>query len=283
MTSSDRRRFLKLIGASGVGVALAGCGDSGGPEEDGADDDGEVDGETDGAGDGTEDGTENETEDGTENETEDGEEEETGDGGNLRVAHLSPDSPNVDVYVDEEPVLEDVEFGTFSEYLGLEPGTYPVRITAAGDEETVVFDEDVEVGEGYFTAAALGEIAEENQSFSVEVFEDDLSDPGEEARVRVIHASPDAPNVDITVEESGDTLFEDVGFGEASTMTVPAGEYVLEVRAAGEDGEPFGTFGVELASGAVYTAAAVGYLEPDPAPDDQPFDLVVVTDSEGGM
>ena len=301
MTSSDRRKFLKLIGASGVAVALAGCGDNG---DDGGDDDGtedgEMDGETDGTGGGTEDGTENETDDGTENETEDGAENETEDGeenetedgdeegmgdgdANLRVAHLSPDAPNVDVYVDEEPVLEDVAFGTFSEYLALAPGTYGVQITAAGDAETVVFDEDLDVAEGSVTAAALGEIGEENQPFSVEVFEDDLSDPGEEARVRAIHASPDAPNVDITVEASGDALFEDVGFGEAGATTVPAGEYVLEVRAAGEEGEPVATFDVELASGTVYTAAAAGYLDPGAAPADVPFDLVVVTDSEGGM
>ena len=307
MTSSNRRRFLKLIGATGVSVAVAGCGDTGNGDngDDGAEDGG-MDGEgtenetengaenetengaenetEDGAENETEDGAENETEDDAENETEDGEEEGMGDGdANLRVAHLSPDAPNVDVYVDEEPVLEDVAFGTFSEYLALAPGTYGVQITAAGDAETVVFDEDLEVTEGSFTAAALGEVGEENQPFSVEVFEDDLSDPGEEARVRAIHASPDAPNVDITVEESGDALFEDVAFGAAGATTVPAGSYVLEVRAAGEDGEPVATFDVELASGTVYTAAAAGYLDPGAAPADVPFVLLVVTDSEGGM
>jgi enoyl-CoA hydratase/carnithine racemase len=43
------------------------------------------------------------------------------------------------------------------------------------------------------------------------------------------------------------------------------------------------TFDVELASGTVYTAAAAGYLDPGAAPADVPFDLLVVTDSEGGM
>ena len=302
MKSQDRRRFLELVGATGVAVALAGCGDGGGDgedgtdEEDGTDDTDETNGEDNETGGDEMDGNEtengegdgNETEDGEEdgNETEDGDETEGGEGettASLRVAHLSPDAPNVDVYVDEDPVLEDVPFGNFSDYLGLEPGTYGVQITAAGDPDTVVFDEDVELTEGSFTAAALGELEETNQPFSVEVFEDDLSDPGEEARVRAIHASPDAPNVDITAAGGEEPLFADVGFGEAGATTVPAGSYTLEIRAAGEEGDPVATFDVDLASGTVYTAAAAGYLDPAAAPADVPFDLLVVTDSEGDM
>ncbi|MCL7418259.1 MAG: DUF4397 domain-containing protein, partial [Halalkalicoccus sp.] len=42
-------------------------------------------------------------------------EEEGGQGGEMamvRVAHLSPDAPNVDVYVDDQAVLEDVPYRT---------------------------------------------------------------------------------------------------------------------------------------------------------------------------
>ena len=198
----------------------------------------------------------------------------------LRVAHLSPDAPNVDVFVDGDPVLEGVPFRAVSEYLDLAPGTYDIEITAAGDPDTVVFDEAVELSEGAFTAAALGELAEENQPFSVELYEDDLSDPGKDARIRLVHASPDAPNVDVTVD--GEPLFEDVPFGAAGAVEVPAGEYELEVRPAtpDTDGDVVATFDVDLAAGTVYSAFAVGYLDPDAAPADEPFDLEVVVDAD---
>jgi hypothetical protein len=197
----------------------------------------------------------------------------------LRVAHLSPDAPNVDVYVDGDAVLEDVPFRAVSDYLDLSTGEYDVMITAAGDMDTVVFDQPLELSDGEFTAAAIGELAEDNEPFALEVYADDVSDPGESARVRLIHASPDAPNVDVTA--GGDVLFEDVPFGAAGAIEVPAGEYELEVRPATEnnDGDVVATFELAPEAGVVYTAAAVGYLEPGSAPADIPFDLEVVEDA----
>jgi len=260
-----RRTFLKTVGGTAVALTLAGCGQS----EDGTDDDG-TDGNT------SDDGT------GDDMSDDDGSEEPEPAEAGLSVAHLSPDAPNVDVYVDGDAVLEDVPYRTFSDYLDLTEGEYDIEITAAGDAETVVFDETVELGAGDFTAAALGELAEENQPFSVEVFESDLELPADSARVRAIHASPDAPNVDITVEETGDVLFADVPFGAAGSVEVSEGTYTLEIRPATEnnDGDVVATFDVELAAETVYTAAAVGYLEPDSAPADEAFDLALTVDAE---
>jgi hypothetical protein len=254
---ASRRRFLAALAAAST-AGLSGCQ----------------------SGDETDDGT----------GTDDGDETDAGTGegqvmGNLRVGHLSPDAPNVDVYVDGNAVLEDVPFGAFSDYLELEVGDHDIQITAAGDPETVVYDETVEIGEGSFTAVALGELSEENQPFSVEILEDDLGDPGEQARVRALHASPDAPNVDITIASTGDVLFGDVPFGGSATNTVEPGQYTLEFRpaTAENDGEVVATFDVDIAAGMVYTAAAAGYLQPDAAPGDEPFDLIVTVDNEMGM
>ncbi len=199
----------------------------------------------------------------------------------LRVAHLSPDAPNVDVYVDDELTLEDVPFGAVSDYLELEPAAYAIRITAAGDEETVVFDEEVELAAGAFTAAAIGELAENaSQAFAVQVYEDDLSDPGENARIRAVHASPDAPNVDIAA--GGDVLLEDVAFGEAGAVEVPGGEYTLGIRETGAE-EAVAEFPATVEAGMVYSAFAVGYLAPGDAPADEApgFDLLLTVDNEG--
>jgi len=259
-----RRRALTLIGTAG-GIALAGC--MGGDGDDG------TKMSDDGSGDGTSDDGMND-----DSETDD----ETGnEGANVRVAHLSPDAPNVDVYVDGDAVLEDVPYRAVSDYLELEPGTYEVMITAAGDADTVVFDEELEIAEGAFTVAALGELSEENQPFAPAVLEDDVSDPGDTARVRLVHASPDAPAVDVTVGDGETVLFEGAEFGDAATTEVPGGEYTLEVRPATEnnDGDVVATFNVAPEAGNVYTAFAVGYLEPESAPADAPFDLEVVMDN----
>ena len=255
METPNRRSILKATASVGIIGGLAGCADE---------DDDEPP---------AEDEPEDET---TEGETDEPDEELAG----VRAAHLSPDAPNVDIYVDDEPVIEDVGFGDVSDYLELEAGEYDVRITEAGEEEAV-FEESLEVEAADYTLAAIGELADENQAFDLAVFEDDLTDPGEEARVRLIHAAPDAPAVDVAAADADETLFEELAFGDAQTVAVPAGDYSLDVvpADADEDDEPVETFELTVEAETVYTGFAVGYLEPDDAPADEPFDLVVVQDA----
>ncbi|MFC7080432.1 DUF4397 domain-containing protein [Halorussus caseinilyticus] len=203
----------------------------------------------------------------------------------VRVAHLSPDAPAVDVLVDGDPVLEGVEFGTVSDYLQVPAGERTVTIQTSEDE-TVVFEGTVSVEAGtMYTVAAVGEVSEE--TFRPEIYVDDFETPSDEnASVRLIHASPDAPAVDVTVEESGAVLYDNVSFSNATDyVEVPAGDYTLEVRPATEDndGEVVTTFDVSVEGGTTYSAVAAGYLSPDEAPADVPFDLLVAVDSGGAM
>jgi hypothetical protein len=261
METHNRRAVLKTAGSVAVIGSLAGCAGGEGQETNETNESGMDDGnETNTTDEGMDDGTEM---------------------ANVRVAHLAPDAPNVDVYVDDEAVLEDVSFGTISDYLELEPGSYDVRITETGTEEAV-YDESLEVEAANYTVAAIGEISEENQPFAVEVFEDDLSDPGEMGRIRGIHAAPDAPAVDVVGADSGDALFEDLAFGESQTAEAPAGEYTFEILPAGDDeADPVATFDATVEAGTVYSAFVIGYLEPDDAPADEELSVELVEDSAG--
>ena len=209
---------------------------------------------------------------------------EAGEPADLRVVHASPDAPPVDVYVDNESVLSNVSFGTVSDYLSVPEGTYTITITAAGDRDAVVFEGDVSVeSETAYTVAAAGEVTEDAAtSFAPVILTDNATTPGEdEAAVRLAHLSPDAPAVDVTVAESGDVLFDNVSFANATDYaTVPAGDYTLEVRpaTASDDGDVVTTFEVSLEGETAYTGYAVGYLNPDEAPADTPFDLLVSVD-----
>ncbi|WP_254279385.1 DUF4397 domain-containing protein [Haloarcula marina] len=269
--SKTRRRVLTLTG--GALAALAGCGGGDGGAG-GANGTAETDmlSPTE-----TETGTETETETETEAETESETTTASGDA-LLRVAHLSPDAPNVDVAVDGETVLSDVPFGAVSDYLTLSPGEYQVTITPTGGDEAV-FDETVPVESGRQTAAAIGEVSGENQSFGVSLIagESELAESGS-ARARAVHAIPDAPAVDVT---AGDAVLADgLAFGEASEYaTVPADTAELQLRPDNEsnDADPVGAFEISLTDRAVHSVFAAGYLEPS---GDQPgARLVVATDA----
>jgi hypothetical protein len=82
------------------------------------------------------------------------------------------------------------------------------------------------------------------------------------ARVRVVHASPDAPAVDIYAAGVAAPLFSDLSYGEASAyIEVPEGAYTLEVRPAGQpDAVPAYTVDVTMLPEQQYTAIAAGFL-----------------------
>jgi hypothetical protein len=200
---------------------------------------------------------------------------------------MSPDAPNVDVYVDGgDAVLTDVPFGTISDYLEVPAGDRQVEITAAGDASTTVFDGTVNVTANTdFTVVAAGETSEDaDQPFEVLTLRDNNAAVSDGiARLRALHVSPDAPAVDITAAGGDDVLFDGVAFGESGYTTVEANDYTVQIRDDTEsnDGEVVADSDVSLNGGTVYTAFAAGYLNPDEAPADTPFDLIVAQDSGG--
>jgi len=198
---------------------------------------------------------------------------EDGEAG-LRVAHASPDAPAVDVLVDGAAAVEGLEFEQVTDYLELETGEYDLAVNVAGTDTTVFSAEGVELEGEDYTAVALGEVGSDDTEFTVSLLEDtNGANLDDEFRVRAIHASPDAPAVDVAVDDDALTLFEDVAFGESSGYTTaPADEYEVEVRPAA-GGDPVFEADVSFAAGSTYTAFAVGYLSPDDEDADEAFGL----------
>jgi Domain of unknown function (DUF4397) len=78
----------------------------------------------------------------------------------------------------------------------------------------------------------------------------------DEAFVRVVHASPDAPNVDVWVD--GDTVLTDVPFTAVSDyLALPAGDHNVQVTATGSTDAVIDA-DLTLEAGMSYTVAAIG-------------------------
>jgi hypothetical protein len=201
-----------------------------------------------------------------------------GEDGNacVNVVHASPDAPTVDVYVNGEEALTGLAFGEFSGWVALPAGEHQIQVTAEGAElDTAVIDAMVTIEEGaaYHIAASglLEEIAPQIYQVDLGMLDD------ETARIRVIHASPDAPGVDIAVA-GGDVLIENLEFPDASDfLEVPAGAYDLEVRPTGTEDVALDLPGVEFEAGTVYDVFAIGQL------GDETLTVLVVPSSTTGQ
>jgi hypothetical protein len=87
------------------------------------------------------------------------------------------------------------------------------------------------------------------------------------SKVRFVHASPDAPAVDIKIVD-GPYLFQNIPFAEfADYVTIPSGVYSLEVRVAGSDTVVLELPGVWFTRGTTYTVFATGLAAGQPSLD----------------
>ncbi len=179
-------------------------------------------------------------------------------GAMVRVAHLSPDAPAVDVLVNGQRAITNLAFKQVTPYIPLPAAKVRVQVVPAGQSSPAVIDAELDLQEGvYYTVAATGFLAQ----IRPQVYTDALAGlfpRAGYARVRVVHTSPDAPAVDVAVK-GGPVLFQNLPFPRAGQYTVvPAGRYDLEVRVAGTNTVALDLPGVILESGKTYTVFAVG-------------------------
>lgn len=138
-------------------------------------------------------------------------------------------------------------------------GDHQVTITAVNDPKTVVFDAKVTFkGGSAVTVVAEGQLAD--KTFAVRIFTDDVSATKGKARVIVIHAIPDAGNVDVVTADFKTVLVDNLPFGSSMTLDVPAGKYDLVVVPHGKKDVVFDLKGSKLDADMIYTLVATGKL-----------------------
>ena len=198
----------------------------------------------------------------------------------LRVVHASPDAPAVDVVVNDNfanPLVSDLAFPDFTPFLGVPPATYNVKVTDAATQSVVPINADLDLKAGArYTVLAVGPLA----ALEPLIATDDPRPIATQAKVRIIHASPTAQNVDIYVTAPGTNIntvsptLAAVPF-KANTgfLALAAGSYDVTVTAAGTKNAAIGPATITVANGGVYTAVAR-----DAAGGGAPLGLILMDD-----
>ncbi|MFN8379523.1 MAG: fasciclin domain-containing protein [Anaerolineae bacterium] len=182
---------------------------------------------------------------------------------NVRVAHLSPDAGNVDVYINYQAALTDVAPSAISDWKLLPAGTYNIAVAPTGTsiDDAVIGPVDVTLTPGsWTTVAAIGSAADGTLTASV-IAEDGGAQAADQANLTVIHQIPDAPPVNVLA--NGALLLGNLAYpGTAgdndgvATITVPAGTFNIVVNA---NGVPFSDLGsVTFDPGQSYIVVASG-------------------------
>ncbi len=154
-------------------------------------------------------------------------------GGWVRLAHLSPNAPAVDVYLysfgnpQARLVLHHVSYGTVSPYQDVLAGDYTVSMRSAGAAATaqplLSTGFHVDAGQAY-TVAGMGPAA----GLRLQVLKDTLTVPAGQVLIRVIQASLHEHVVHVRL--SGQTLASRLDFARTTPyQAVSAGSTVAHV------------------------------------------------------
>ncbi len=205
----------------------------------------------------------------------------------IRVVHASPDAPAVDIYANGALLVPGLSYQEATAYVEVPAGTYDVDIRAAGaaPSSAPVFSVPglTLTSNTDFTALAAGFLGSSDpaDTFRVLALVDDFGTVSPDTyNVRVVHASADAPTVDVDVNNDGSSeipalaRFADTG---TAPVALPA-ETSLQVGIAG--GALAFTVPA-LPAGAAVTVVATGRLGAARASEADAFGLLAVIDGVG--
>lgn len=180
--------------------------------------------------------------------------------------HAGPDAPAVDIYVggSETELVDNLSFGELSPPVQVPPAAYNLdfRVWDGGAVAATVATPELAAGERYLAVAA-GFVGDTPSTFTLLPYGDEFGAPSG-AGVRVVHASQDAPTVDVGVWDGmtftpvGD--FQNLAFGDASAgagTDIAPGNLTIGVAGAGST-SPVATFDLGLTAGLKAFAVASG-------------------------
>jgi hypothetical protein len=190
----------------------------------------------------------------------------------VRVVHGSPDAPAVDLLVNDTiRAVEGAPYQAVTDYIPLAPATYNLKVVpATGAPADAVLEADVPFEAGSETTAiAVGTLTDAMIPLELLALEDNNRAVATEAKLRLVHGSVSAGEVDIYVAAGG-TLTVDVDTtqdflftatavpfkAETGYLALPPGSYDVAVTPTGSTGAAIGPVTVDLAAGGIYTAIA---------------------------
>jgi hypothetical protein len=205
--------------------------------------------------------------------------------------HASPDAPAVDLFAGDVELSDNLGFGKLSGSIQVPPGAYNLDFFAhaagsarpQGSAAASAMTPSLAAGEQYL-AIATGFLAGGTQKFQLAAFQEGFAlDDAKNARIRVIHASPDAPAVDVGVAGQSaisPVVVPNLAFPSATSpegLSLAPGMTPLGITPTGQSSSIVARFDVTKTAGLRAFAVAAGALDGSKGED---FRLLLVDTSK---
>lgn len=144
----------------------------------------------------------------------------------IRFLNASPNSPAIDVYLNDRLMFRNLLYKYFSDYVSIPSGTYRIKVFPSGNTINPLIDEDLFIPpEKILTLAAINEYP----NIALLPIED-IRRPKipNTVFIRFIHLSPEAPALNIVLP-NGNVLFSNVSYKQVTPyIPVDPGTYSIE-------------------------------------------------------
>lgn len=204
----------------------------------------------------------------------------------VRAVHGSAATPAVDVYINGARARQNVTFGQAAPFAAVDPVATRIQVTLAGQPAgSGPIDTTVPAQPGRrYTAIALGSGSTGATRLQAALVDDDGAPPATgQAKLRVLHGAPGVPAVDIFVTApdaalpaaptiAGLAFAQQAPAAGQAALSVPAGDYRVRARLAGQAGIAFDSGTLPIAAGSDQIVVAV----PDVGPSNSPIQLLAV-------
>jgi len=146
----------------------------------------------------------------------------------IRVLHAVPDSDAVDIYINNTLFFKEIRFTQFTPYVYIPEGTHEMEVYNVDTTENPILRGNIEVKNGELATIAMS--GNSNDLKLLTIKEDKERPQRGYSKIRVVHLSPNAPEVDILID--GEVLFKDIEFRDISDyVEILAGDYRMDVEA----------------------------------------------------
>lgn len=189
----------------------------------------------------------------------------------IRFLHASPNTPNLDIYIDNKKAITNLPYGGLAGYAAFsgEPHKYQVYIGGQTTKPLLTIPLSFS-GDSFTTIAIAGLL----QNLQYRIYRDMKEDiPANESYLRFVHLSPNTPGVDVIAEE-GIIIFKNLTFGKTEQYKkINPNIYKLFLSITGTSNIILGLPQLTFEGGKAYTIYSSGLLNGTP-----PLSAMLLTD-----
>ena len=152
----------------------------------------------------------------------------------VRIVNAGNSGKDVALQLGDQTLFDDVKAASVTDYreVAANLAKFSARAPGAGDTVTLAQNDQILMDGNRYTVFLIAEDLSRN---TLRIVKDEVIPDSGMTRIRVVHAAPGGPELDVSLAGSQDKLFSGINFkSEAGYKDIDPAKVVLEVRAKDE-------------------------------------------------